>query len=242
MGKDLATILAVYAAVTQGEVTSFSIGSAPVLSQAARFPGQYVLGAGLSASNLGDVSPLTADTYMMTSSPARLAHFEHLMSLDEDANWDIPILADFRAIRNRNGIAQNKSYFYGPVTALIMQPMTYSSIFRLLANHSVDYPAGHLSAEIVKSLYAIETINGELTCIPGHERIPEAFFRRSKKIPYDNTFFLNDALYQASLHTEFFRLGGKFDGKVNDFRPIDIKELTRGAFRSATLHEYSNFA
>lgn len=240
LGKDLATFLAVHAAVTQGEVTSFSIGGAPASLQAARFPGQFVLGAGLSSDNLEeDVSPLTANIYMTTSSSSRVAHFEHLSSMNEPL---IPRLADFRATRNRDGIAKNKSYFYGPFTALIMQPMTYSFMYRLFANHSADHPVGYFPQGVLKSFYAIQTINGKLTYVPGHERIPEGFFRRSKKIPYDNTFFLNDALCQASLDPEFFRLGGNVDGKVNNFRPIDIKELTRGAFRAATLHQYFNFA
>lgn len=95
----------------------------------------------------------------------------------------------------RNGIAQNKSYFYGPFTALILQPMTHSFMYRLLANNSAGHRAGHLLQDIVKSFYAIETINEKLTYTPGRERIPQGFFRQSKKIPYDNTFFLNDALY-----------------------------------------------
>jgi len=94
----------------------------------------------------------------------------------------------------------------------------------------------------MKSFYAIETINGKLTYTPGRERIPGGFFRRSRKIPYDNVFFLNDALYQVSLHPEFLRLGGNVEGRVNSFRPIDVKGLTRDVYRAATLHQNSNFA
>lgn len=136
MGKDLATFLALYAAVTQGEVTSFSIGGAPSPSQAARFPGQYMLGGGLSSSNLeGDGSPLTLDTCVKeTGSSSRLAYFAQLLSQNEHlkhVNFDMPTLADFRATRIKDSIANNKFYYYGPTMALIMQPMIYSFIVYL---------------------------------------------------------------------------------------------------------------
>ena len=76
----------------------------------------------------------------------------------------------------------------------------------------------------------------------GHERIPHNWYSRSRKTPYNNHFLLNDVIHQASHHPQFFRLGGNVAGKVKQFRPIDIKAMTSGVYRAATLHEDWNFA
>jgi hypothetical protein len=249
MGTDLATFLSSYAAIVHGDSTAFSIGGTSALWQAGTSAGQHTRGTGLSGSHNSmecDGSPISSDTYgKQTLSAARLEHLKQLFGLHQhsrEANYDMPTLTDFRAIRQAHSIAENKLFFNGPFTGLIMQPASYSFMYRLLANHSAGHPAGHLTQDVLKSFYAITTEKGKMKYTPGHERIPHNWYRRSRKTPYNNHFLLNDVIYQASHHPQFFRLGGNIAGKVKQFRPIDIKAMTSNVYRAATLHEDWNFA
>jgi len=249
MGTDLATFLSSYAAIVHGDSTAFSIGGTAEMWQAATSAGQHTRGTGLSNSHNSmecDGSPMSSDVFgKQTWSGARVEHVEQLFGLHQhsrEAKFDMPTLTDFRAIRQAHSIAENKLFFNGPFTALIMQPAAYSFMYRLLANHSADHPAGLLTQDILKDFYAITTEKGKMKYTPGRERIPHNWFRRSRKTPYDNHFLLNDIIYQASHHPQFFRLGGNIAGKVKQFRPIDIRAMTSGVYRAATLHEDWNFA
>jgi len=249
MGTDLATFLASYAAIVHGDSTAFSIGGASGLWQAATSAGQHTRGRGLSGSHNSlecDGSPMSSDVNSKQSrSGARVKHIQQLFGLHQhsrEANYDMPTLTDFRAMRQAHSIAENELFFNGPFTGLIMQPAMYSFIYRLLANHSADHPAGHLTQDVLKSFYGITTVKGKMKYIAGHERIPQNWYRRSRKTPYDNHFLLNDVIYQASHHPPFFRLGGNIAGEVKQFRPIDIQAMTSSVYRAATLHEGWNFA
>jgi len=249
MGTDLATFLSSYAAIVHGDSIAFSIGGTSVKWQAATSAGQHTRGTGFSGSHNSmecDGSPISSDAFgKQTRFGARVEHLKQLFGLHQhsrDANFDMPTLTDFRAVRQAHSIAENKFFFNGPFTGLIMQPASYSFMYRLLANHSAEHPSGHLTQDVLESVYGITTEKGKMKYTPGHERIPHNWYRRSRKIPYDNQFLLNDTIYQASHHPEFFRLGGNIDGEANRFRPVDIKAMTDGVYRAATLHEDWNFA
>jgi hypothetical protein len=250
MGEDLAMFLASYAAIVHGDLTSFSIGGKPSPSQAATSSGQRVLGNGISNSHNvfeTDASPITSDfNDKKRDAASRVSHFDDLLALHQhspSANYDIPTLTDFRAMRYAESVETDSFFFNGPFTGLIMQAATYSFMYRMLANHTAEEPAGILTQDVLKSFYAMTTgSDGKLTWTPGNEKIPDRWYRRSKKTPYDNHFFLNDALYMASSKPEFLRLGGNINGQVNHFRPVDVKALTSGVYRAATLHQDWNFA
>ena len=249
MGTDLATFLSSYAAVVHGDSIAFSICGTSAMWQAATTAGQHTRGTGLSGSHNSmeyDGSPISSDAFgKQTRSGARAEHLEQLFELHQhsrDANFDMPTLTDFRAIRQAHSIAENKFFFNGPFTGLIMQPASYSFMYRLLANHSAEHPSGHLTQDVLKSFYGITTEKGKMKYTPGHERIPHNWYGRSRNTPYDNHFLFNDVIYQASHHPEFLRLGGNIAGKANRFRPVDIKAMTSGVYRAATLHEDWNFA
>ena len=122
-----------------------------------------------------------------------------------------------------------------------MQPAAYTFIYRFMANHSAEYPAGYLSYETIQSWFGVEGTDGNYQANQGTEQIPANWYRRALEYPYESTYFLADLLNAAALHPKFLSVGGN-TGKPNTFTPVDIKDLTGGLFNSADLAKGNNLA
>merc|ERR1739841_95038 len=77
----------------------------------------------------------------------------------------------------------------GPFTGVLVQPAAYTFIYRFMANHSEEAPAGELSYDVIKSWFAIDGESGSYTANQGHERIPENWYKRAIAYPYELDYF-----------------------------------------------------
>lgn len=140
MGLDLAAFLAVYGAVIDGDGLEWSIGG-PTLSVGLGVP------QGISGSHNkyeSDVSPTRGDLYQYGNDyKLVMSQWQDFFNTQPDAataNYNLDVLADFRAKRFQQSISNNKYFFNGPFTGVVVQPAAYTFIYRFMANKSAEYP------------------------------------------------------------------------------------------------------
>jgi hypothetical protein len=109
----------------------------------------------------------------------------------------------------------------------------------MMANHSAECPQGCLTGDVLKSIYAVTTLqDGSLHYTPGHERIPDKWYRRPVDYGLD---IVADLVAMWLRYPELLIVGGNVDG-VDSFAPIDIGNLTGGVYSTTTLLEGNNAA
>lgn len=123
MGLDLATFLATYGAVVDGDGTSWSIDGKP-----------HTGIAGSHGNYETDSSPLKGDLYQYGDlDKLILSQFKDLYNRQPDAstaNYNLEVLRDFRGDRFQESIDKNPKFFYGPFVSvrtqvLFMLPFAY---------------------------------------------------------------------------------------------------------------------
>jgi hypothetical protein len=249
MGIDLATFLSTYGAIMDGDLTSWSIGGPP--------PGGLLSGTGLLSAPRGisyshnkyesDASPSRGDLYQYGNDYlVQLSQFEALYAKqsavsNSQANYDLSVLTDFRVERFQESISQNPYFFNGPFSGVAVQPAAYTFIYRFMANKSAEHPEGVLNQEVLKSFFAITGDEDAFTYTPGHERIPENWYKRAVGDEYTIPFFSLDLNTAALQHPQFLSVGGN-TGAPNTFTPLDIANLTGGVYNAQTLLQGNNLA
>lgn len=111
-----------------------------------------------------------------------ISQFQQLFSTQPNAataNYTIPVLEAFRDQRFKQQIANNPYFFNGPFSGVAVQPAAYSFIYRFMANHTAEDPAGILNQDVLKSFFAITGNSGSFNNQDGWERIPDNWYRRA---------------------------------------------------------------
>jgi hypothetical protein len=54
-----------------------------------------------------------------------------------------------------------------------VQPAAYQFIYRFMANHSAEHPAGQLTYDVVQSWFGVKGSNKNYNAVQGTERIPD---------------------------------------------------------------------
>jgi len=240
MGPGLAAFLAAYGAVIDGSGLAWSIGGTPTAAQAGLLPG----GNGISGSHNkyeSDASPTRPDLYEAGNDYMTVAKQFQQMIDASPGSVTMESLTSFRSQRFDTQIANNPYFFNGPFTGVAVQPAAYTFIYRFMANHSAEYPAGYLSYDVVKDWFGITGNSGSYKAVQGHERIPENWYKRAIEYPYDNAYFVADLANAALLHPKFLSVGGNM-GKVNTFTPVDISDLSGGLYNSQSFLQGNNAA
>ena len=114
----------------------------------------------------------------------------------------------------------------------------------LMSNHSAEYPNGILNKEVLKSFFAItENADGTLKWTPGHERIPNNWYRRplGEVNNYSPLSFGEDLVQLAAVVPEAVSVGGN-TGTVNSFAGVNLGDITGGAYQTADLTNPPKFA
>lgn len=162
MGVDLSTLLAIYGAVFDGDLTSYSIGGPTPNLVSNIITGLGLLGEpqGLSGSHNkyeGDVSPTRGDLYQYGNDyKLQLKQFTELYELGmADDNYDLDLLTNYRVTRFQQSVSENPYFFNAPFSGVIASPAAWSFIYRFMANKSEEYPQGQLNGENLKSFYGI---------------------------------------------------------------------------------------
>ena len=111
------------------------------------------------------------------------------------------------------------------ISLLIKQDRTHAFIYRMLANHSAEYPAGFMDRATLKSFYAMTGPDNNLVYTPGAERIPDNWYTRAVGDPYDTAFFASDVKTIFQENPDTIAFGGN-TGTVNSFTPLDLGDFT----------------
>ncbi|KAI1343584.1 hypothetical protein F5Y15DRAFT_412368 [Xylariaceae sp. FL0016] len=242
MGLDLATFLAVYGAIFDGDLTSYSIGGpAPSLLN---LGGLLSEPQGLSGSHNkyeGDASPVHGDLYQYGNNLPQVSQFKALYELGQDNgdSVDLDVLTQYRLQRFKESEAQNPDFFLAPFSGVVVTSAAYTFIYRFMANKTAENPEGVLDGETLKSFYAITGEYPDFTVTPGHERIPDNWYKRNPLDYYTIPYLAADALAMQLQHPEFLSVGGN-TGTPNSFVGVDPGDLTGGVFNAGTLLEGNN--
>ncbi|KAI1311430.1 hypothetical protein F5Y03DRAFT_410558 [Xylaria venustula] len=242
MGLDLATLLSVYAAIFDGDLTSFSIGGpTPSLLGLGSLLGEP---QGLSGSHNkfeGDASPVHGDLYQYGNNLPRLSLFTALYELGQQ-NGDsinLDVLTKHRLLRFNQSVAENPYFFYAPFSGIIVNTAAHTFIYRFMANKSAENPEGLLNGETLKSFYAVTGDYPHFTVTPGHERFPDNWYKRNPVDYYTIPYVAEDGLAIALQYPQFLSVGGN-TGAPNSFVGIDPADLTNGVFNAVNLLQGNN--
>ncbi|CZT46035.1 related to oxidase [Rhynchosporium secalis] len=256
MSLDLGLFLAVYGTIMDGNPLSltpgWSIGGPPSNPSQQNLLGNVLglLGTpqGISGSHNKyetDASPTRGDLYQYGNAyKLQVSQFQTLFDLQPDAataNYNMEVMAKERKITFERSIAENPYFFYGPFTGLAVSQAAHTFIYRFMSNKTAENPEGVLNQEVLKSFFAISGESGNFTYNPGHERIPENWYKRAIGDEYSILFLNTDTLYFASQYPNTLTIGGN-TGTVNTFTPLNFRDLTGGVFNATTLLEDNNLA
>lgn len=169
------------------------------------------------------------------------SQFKALYELGQqnDNNVDLHVLTSYRTTRFQESISNNPYFFNAPFSGVIAQPAAWSFIYRFMANKSAEYPEGILDGETLKSFYSITGNYPDFSYTPGHERIPDNWYKRNPVDYYTIPYFGADANAMALQHPEFTSVGGN-TGTTNSFVGIDPANLTDGVFNADNLLQGNN--
>jgi hypothetical protein len=108
-----------------------------------------------------------------------------------------------------------------------------------MGNKSIDYPEGVLNKEVLKSFFSVSGPDTALVHTPGHERIPENWYRRAIGDEYTIPFFQLDAKDIGLKYPKILSVGGNM-GTPNTFTGVDLSSITGGVINSQNLLEGDN--
>ena len=226
MGPDLATFLAVYGAIVDGTLTSWSIGGTPHI------------GIGGSHNNYeSDSSPMYADLNQFGSNEDFvIQQFEEMYNLqpdDDTANYNLEILRSFRQTRFQESISKNPYFFYGPFSGMAVSQAAFTFIYRFMSNKSAIAPEGTLNKPVLKSFYSVTGSDDNLQYTAGYEQIPDNWYKRNALDEYSIPYFVADINYFSETIPEL-NIPGCNLGQVNSYLGISPDELTSGAYNNAS--------
>ncbi|CAK1357211.1 Aromatic peroxygenase [Cercospora beticola] len=242
MSVDLSTLLAIYAAIIDGSLTKWSIGGPD--SRVQLLPGLLGQPQGLTGSHNkyeGDGSPTRGDLYTYGNSHLlQMKQFQELYNRGKAKDdYDLELLTDYRWDRFQEGIATNPYFFYGGFAGFTAQPAAWAFVYRMMGNKSAEHPRGKLNGAILKSFYSITGEDGNFKYTPGHERIPDNWYKRHPIDAYSSVYVQQDATYMTLKYPSLASVGGN-TGKVNTYSGVDLGNLTGGVINSANLLEGNN--
>ncbi|KEP51126.1 chloroperoxidase [Rhizoctonia solani 123E] len=233
LGLDAGGLFSLLSVAYGGSLTNlvFSIGGDPA-------PGL----SGTHNKMEGDASCTRKDAYVNNGDASSLSldYFKHLYNLlpeNEQAHFDMQVMVEHRAWTREQCISSNPHCFFGPVPVTFVSTLAHILLPRLVSNHSAEHPDGILNHDVLKTFYGITGNSGSLTYTPGHERIPENWYRRASD--YTVVEVMQDFAKIAPGHPEFLSLGGN-TGKVNSFVGVDPGDITGGIYNASNLLEGNN--
>ncbi|KAF7447481.1 Peroxidase-2 domain-containing protein [Pyrenophora tritici-repentis] len=216
MGVLLGTFLTVLAGALDGNILTWSMGGTP--------PGvlEGLLGGALNGNGLSgshnkyetDASPTRPDLYQGGNNyKVVTSQFQELVDMSP-GGITMESLTAFRNRRFDQQVSSNPYFFNGPFSGMLVQPAAYTFIYRFMANHSAEHPAGILSSEVLQSWFGVQGNSGNYKAIVGTERIPDNWF---------------------------ISIGGN-TGKPNSFVGVNVGDLSGGVFSSGNMLEGNNLA
>ncbi|KAI8168790.1 Dothistromin biosynthesis peroxidase dotB [Colletotrichum sp. SAR 10_70] len=248
MGIDIASILAVMGTVFVGNPLSlnpgFSIGYESSGSQNILGNVLGLLGTprGLNGSHNiieGDSSLTRGDLYMTGDATTMVMdQFQTFYDMSSgEGDYNLDVFGARAAARFNETIATNPNFYYGPFTGMIARNAGYLFACRMFANHSAENPTGLLNKETLKSFFAVQGEEGNLTYNKGWERIPDNWYRTP--VDYGLVQLNLDLVSWVLKYPELGSIGGNM-GEVNSFAGVNLGDLTGGVLNLTKLLENNN--
>jgi Peroxidase, family 2 len=192
-----------------------------------------------------DSSPTRGDLYQYGNDYSlQMTQFKHLYGLQKDAanpNYNLDVMLQHRKWMFEQSVANNPYFFYGPFTGVLVSQAAFTFVYRFMSNKSAEAPEGVLNKEVLKSFFSITGPDDKLVHTPGHEKIPDNFYKRAIGDEYTINFFQLDILDFAAQYPRILDVGGN-TGTKNSFAGVDILALTNGVYNSASLLKGNNLA
>ncbi|TGO28895.1 hypothetical protein BPAE_0021g00180 [Botrytis paeoniae] len=248
MSLDLGTFLAVFGAVFDGNLLSWSIGGP---TPKVGLPLGNLLGLtgtprGISGSHNkyeSDTSPTRPDLWLAGQSynlevPLFQKYYDALVE-GIGADEQYQNLLDFRIDRFNNSITTNPYFFSSPFAGVLVSPAGYNFPVRMMSNKSAEFPEGSLTKKDLMSFFAITGKSGNFQYKVGNERIPDNWYKRAIGDEYTIAGFLADVVDYALQYPPLLDIGGNM-GTPNTFAPVNLGSLTKGVFQSGSLLEGNN--
>ncbi|KAI9710050.1 MAG: hypothetical protein M1812_007514 [Candelaria pacifica] len=236
--------LTIYATLVDGDIVgqAWSIGKAQTQTIDLGLLGK---GDGLSGSHNkyeSDASVSRGDYYLYNGdvNSVRIDKFTALYNLaknDPVPNYNLDVLIKHRNYSFQDSVNKNPYFFFEPFAGVAVANAAHTFIPALMSNHSTEYPNGIVSKETLKSFFAItEASDGTLSWQPGHERIPDNWYRRplGEVNDYSPASFASDFIKMASVVPQAASVGGN-TGTTNSFAGVELSDLTGGAYRTSDL-------
>ena len=170
MGADLSTFLAIYGAVFDGDLTSYSIGGPdPNLVSNLGLLGEP---QGLSGSHNkyeGDVSPTRGDLFQYGNDyQVQLSQFKELYALGmADDNYDLTLLTSYRATRFQESVSENPYFFNAPFSGVVASPAAVRIIRSLFSQPLTGLAHLHVSSAM---RYPLQILSEEMTFHSFHSK------------------------------------------------------------------------
>ncbi|ORY14130.1 hypothetical protein BCR34DRAFT_662784 [Clohesyomyces aquaticus] len=211
MGADIATVLAVYGAVFDGDLTSYSIG-----------------GPHPSLLNLG--GPLNTPQGLSGSNNKYEGEWEFGGSRRA---YKIP-RPTFPRINSKQPLLLQRTLrrSYSSTSGV-------GFTYRFMGNKSAEHPTGLLDGETLKAFYSVTGDYPNFKYTPGYEKFPDNWYKRNLVDYYTIPYVVEDSVIMEAQYPEFFSVGGN-TGKTNSFVGVNPSDLTGGVFNADSLLEGNN--
>ena len=150
------------------------------------------------------------------------------------ANYNLDVFRSFRQTRLQDSISKNPYFFYGPFDGIEVSQAAYTFIYRFMSNKSAENPEGVLNKDVLKTWMSVTGPENNLQHVPGHESIPDNWYKRNALDTYSIPYFEADILYFAATDPQILTIGCNA-GKVNTYNTISPSVLTAGASTVTSL-------
>ena len=182
---------------------------------------------------------MQSDTYLSPDNNTNafyMPHFEHLYALAEEFSMD-DVAAHHEYVHSYS-LHSNPYFFVAPILGTIISA-AYNLALVCFSNCSTDHPSGILTRENLKSFYSVSGEPGSFVYTPGHERIPNNFYKGPRSHAYTLRDIGNDVLINNAMYPGLVSLGGN-TGEVDTFTGVDTGDLTGGTYNAVTLLQGNN--
>ncbi|EME42780.1 hypothetical protein DOTSEDRAFT_176075 [Dothistroma septosporum NZE10] len=254
MSVDLAGFLAAYAIIFDGDpvLGTWSIGGPPpsdtvtdaILGQGQGitwahniYEGDTSIGRSDAYLNNGDAHSLNIDRFKSAYAATAAAAGDNSVGADR---YTLDAFAQNFGEKVQESISTNPYYFAPVFSTTLVAPAAYNFVINFMSNHTADEPNGYFDGAMFKEFFAVSgDTPDDFKWLPGQERIPDNWYRRTSSNQYNALNVFTDLLPNWAAYPDTFRLGGNTNG-VNTYGGVSLTDLTGGVFTLSNLVTFNN--
>ncbi|KAM3421360.1 hypothetical protein BST61_g1757 [Cercospora zeina] len=191
----------------------------------------------------GDASIVRGDAFMHGGNVGffEMHRWNRLYSLtDDESGFTHDKAANQAFYTAQYSLLNNPYYFSAPFSGLVA-PDAHNFIVHFMSNRSQENMGGILNTEVLKSFFSVTGEPGSFVHTPGHERVPDNWYKRPTSQPMNTVDTNVDTVINNAMYPGIIRFGGN-TGTVDSFVGIDTGDLTGGVFNGDSLLEGNNLS